>query len=93
MASSEVIKLFGTMFTKAIYSFDSDSMQKMWDSTKAVQQNLADFGLAFDANKAIKTKSTKAEFIERAKRGGASTNAAASGHDQVGVHEQCGTEK
>ena len=42
-------------------------MKKMWDPTKAVQQNLSDFGLAFDANAAIKCKSTKAELVARAK--------------------------
>ena len=42
-------------------------MKKLWDSTNAVQQNLSDFGLAFDANEAIKCKSTKAALIERAK--------------------------
>ena len=49
------------------YSHFSESMRKMWDPTKAVQQNLSDFGLAFDANEAIKCKSTKAALIEKAK--------------------------
>jgi hypothetical protein len=43
--------------------FFSESMKKMWDSTKAVQQNLSNFGLAFDANAAVKCKSTKAELV------------------------------
>ena len=43
-------------------------MRKMWDPTKAVQKNLSDLGLAFDANSVIKSASTKAELIERAKR-------------------------
>ena len=40
----------------------------MWDPTKAVQKNLSDLGLAFDANSVIKSVSTKAGLIERAKR-------------------------
>ena len=43
-------------------------MRKMWDPTKAVQKNLSDLGLAFDANSVIKCSSTKAGLIERAKK-------------------------
>ena len=46
----------------------SESMRKMWDPTKAVQKNLSDLGLAFDANSVIKCSSTKAGLIERAKK-------------------------
>jgi hypothetical protein len=42
-------------------------MRKHWDRTKAVQQNLADFGLAFDANASVKVKTTRSEFVEKAK--------------------------
>ena len=40
----------------------------MWDPKKAVQKNLSDLGLAFDANSVIKCSSTKAGLIERAKK-------------------------
>jgi hypothetical protein len=43
-------------------------MRELWDPTKAVQKNLSDFGLAFDANAVIKAKSTKAIMVERAKK-------------------------
>ena len=43
-------------------------MRQLWDPTKAVQKNLSDFGLAFDANAVIKAKSTKATLVERAKK-------------------------
>lgn len=42
-------------------------MRKHWDSTKAVQQNLSDFGLAFDANASVKVKTTRSKLVEKAK--------------------------
>jgi len=51
-----------------LFLFFSESMRQLWDPTKAVQKNLSDFGLAFDSNKVINAKSTKAAMVDRAKK-------------------------
>ncbi len=56
------------IFKHICHFFFSESMRELWDPTKAVQKNLSDFGLAFDANAVIKAKSTKAIMVERAKK-------------------------
>jgi len=42
-------------------------MRKNWDKTKAVQQNLSDFGLAFNPNTCQKVNTTRSLLVQKAK--------------------------
>ena len=45
----------------------SDVMKANWDNSKAVKDNLDSMGLAYDPNKVITNKTTKAKMVEKMK--------------------------
>jgi len=46
-----------------------DVLKNEWDTARPVKHNLESMGLVFDANSAIKTKSTKRKFVENLTKG------------------------
>jgi len=44
-------------------------LKKEWDTAKPVKSNLESMGLVFDANSAVKNKSTKRKFLENLTKG------------------------
>ena len=44
-------------------------LKNEWDTARPVKSNLESMGLVFDANNAIKTKSTKKKLLEKLSKG------------------------
>ena len=44
-------------------------LKNEWDTARPVKANLESMGLVFDANRALKTKSTKRKYVEKLSKG------------------------
>ena len=44
-------------------------LKKEWDTARPIKSNLESMGLVFDANSALKTKSTKRKLLEKLSKG------------------------
>ena len=47
----------------------SEVLKNEWDTARPVKANLESMGLVFDANRALKTKSTKRKYVEKLSKG------------------------
>ena len=47
----------------------SEVLKNEWDTARPIKSNLESMGLVFDANTAIKTKSTKRKLLEKLSKG------------------------
>ena len=51
------------------FSTFSEVLKNEWDTARPVKANLESMGLVFDANRALKTKSTKRKYVEKLSKG------------------------
>jgi len=60
-------------------------LKNEWDTARPVKANLESMGLVFDANRALKTKSTKRKYVEKLSKG---VEAKEEERDEDGVSDE-----